>query len=188
MIILGIDPGITGAISHFINGRLDEIIDMPVFDTRVDGGQIGEILTFTNADIAVIEDTQPMPKNGSIASFKLGLNTGIIIGAVQAQGVTLNRVRPSTWKRWAGLIGKPKEASRGLVIELYPEIASDVRLVKHHGRAEAILIGRYGVYHQIHNTQTEVNENEESAEVSDLWGRDRHPSGSHSRTVDSAPH
>jgi crossover junction endodeoxyribonuclease RuvC len=178
MRILGIDPGITGAISHFIGGRLDEVIDMPVFDTRVDGGQIAEILAFTAAELVVIEDTQPMPKNGSIASFKLGLNTGIVIGAVQGHEVPLIRVRPSTWKRWAGLIGKPKDAARGLVIELYPQIADDVRLVKHQGRADAILIGRYGVYHQIQTDKSEEDDEAEPATVSDLQRhRQHHPSG-----------
>jgi crossover junction endodeoxyribonuclease RuvC len=178
MRILGIDPGITGAISHFIGGRLDEVIDMPVFDSRVDGGQIAQILTFTNAQLVVIEDTQPMPKNGSIASFKLGLNTGIVIGAVQGQEIPLIRVRPSTWKRKMGLIGKPKDAARGLVVELYPKIADDVRLVKHQGRADAILIGRYGVFDQIHQYQREDDETE-PATVSDLRRhRATHPSGS----------
>jgi crossover junction endodeoxyribonuclease RuvC len=157
VIILGIDPGITGAISHFIDGRLDEVIDMPVFDTRVNGRELDDIVAFTKPDCCYLEDTQPMPKNGSIASFKLGLNTGIVIGVIQAAGVSLIRVRPATWKRKMGLIGKPKDAVRGLVVELYPDIADGVRRVKDQGRADAIMIGRYGVYDQIHNQTGEDN-------------------------------
>ncbi len=167
MIVLGVDPGITGAISHFIDGRLDEIIDMPVFDTRVDGTQLAEILEFTNPDVVYLEDTQPMPKNGSIASFKLGLNTGIVIGVVQASKTALVRIRPSAWKRRMGLIGQSKDRARGLVTELYPGAADSVRLVKHHGRADAILIGRYGVYDQIHGGMSNEADGE-PAPVSDL--------------------
>ena len=184
MIICGIDPGITGAISHFIDGRLDEVIDMPVLAGRVDGHQLEEMFGFIKPDFFYLEDTQPMPKNGSIASFKLGLNTGIVIGVVQAMHLPLIRVRPATWKRKMGLIGKPKDAVRGVVVELYPDIADGVRRVKDQGRADAIMIGRYGVYDRIHTEKEEPDEAAEAgqeASVSVLRG-DRAPHSSEARS------
>lgn len=150
MNVVGIDPGISGALALFCSGRLHALHDMPIFDGRVDGIELTELLVKWQPDTVFLEDTQPMPKNGSIASFKLGLNTGIVIGVVQAQQIPLTRVRPSTWKRNQGLIGQNKERSRGLATELFPDHADQFRLVKDHGRAEAALIGRYGVWENIH--------------------------------------
>ena len=171
MIVVGVDPGITGALSIFDRGHCEAVHDMPVFDTRVDGRAVAELLTSVEPDVVVIEDTQPMPKNGSIASFKLGLNTGIVLGVAQAEGFSIWRVRPAMWKRWNGLTGKPKDACRGLVVELFPDMAERVRLVKHQGRADAILIGRYGVYQNIHTAKEapDVPKQARGSEVSYMW-------------------
>ena len=148
--IVGIDPGITGGIALLDNGELDAVEDMPVFDGRADGGAIADHFLAWEPTMVVIENTQPMPKNGSIASFSLGLNTGIVIGVVQAMGIPLHRVRPVTWKRAMHLHGKNKSASRGLANELYPAWRESFRLVKHDGRAEAVLIARWMLGEQIH--------------------------------------
>ena len=95
-----------------------------------------------------------MPKNGSIASYSLGLNSGIVIGVVQAMGFALERVRPDAWKLAMGLRGKPKSASRGMATELLPSFADQFRRVKDDGRAEAALIARYGAYRMIHAAVT----------------------------------
>lgn len=146
--VVGIDPGITGALALIHGGKLEAICDMPVDAGRVSGSEVRAILLDWAHDTeiysVVVEDTQPMPKNGSIASFKLGLNTGICLGVVQALGLPLRRARPVDWKRSQGLIGKDKSASRGLACELWPDHSVDFRLVKHDGRAEAALIARHG--------------------------------------------
>ena len=80
-----------------------------------------------------------------------------------------------------GLRGKPKAASRGMATELFPDFADQFRRVKDDGRAEAALIARYGAYQNIRQAMTGGDENEEVASVSDLQGRDRHPSGANSR-------
>ena len=151
MIIVGIDPGITGALAVFDSGGLVAIEDMPVFDSRVDGRSLSVFLDGFDPDTVYLEDTHAMPKNGSIASFKLGLNTGIVIGVVQSlDNIGLVRVLPRTWKTMHHLNGKRKDASRGLATELFPQWAPHFKLMKHHGRAEAALIGRYGVWDTIH--------------------------------------
>ena len=145
--MIGVDPGITGAIAVIRDGKLRQVYDMPVHMDRADGKEIGAILTaeMTDDTIVFVEHTQPMPKNGSIASFKLGLNTGVVLGAVQALGIPLRRPRPIEWKRSNGLVGKDKDASRGLARELWPQFADRFKLVKHDGRAEACLIARHGL-------------------------------------------
>jgi len=188
MRIVGIDPGVTGAIAWFTNGKLTILEDMPVEASRVNGAEVARLLRW-NVDVVYLEWTQPMPKNGSIASYSLGLNSGIVIGVVQALGIPLERVRPQVWKKAMGLTGKPKAASRGMATELWPDYADQFRRVKDDGRAEAALIARYGAYENIREamferadrlvkTMTGGDEHEEIASVSDLRGHDRHPSGS----------
>ena len=147
--VVGIDPGITGGLACIHNGKLTAIEAMPIHAGRADGMEIDSILGEWEPDVVYVEDTQAMPKNGSIASFSLGLNTGILIGVIQGNLFPLVRVRPVVWKKKMGLIGKDKTASRGLAKELFPEFADRFRLVKHDGLAEACLIARYGVYNEM---------------------------------------
>lgn len=144
--VVGIDPGITGALALWQLGTLHAMRDMPVFDGRADGREIAELLQEWDPHEVFLEWTQPMPKNGSIASYSLGLNSGIVIGAVQSMELPLHRVRPAAWKLKMGLRGKNKAASRGLATELFPQFAHEFRLVKHDGRAEAALIARFGAF------------------------------------------
>jgi hypothetical protein len=166
-------------LACFRDGTLWKLIDMPINASRADGNEIAEQLRYHWApDVVYLEWTQPMPKNGSIASYSLGLNSGIVIGVVQALGIPLERVRPATWKLAMGLRGKPKAASRGMATELFPDFADQFRRVKDDGRAEAALIARYGAYQNIRNAMTGGDDNDEIGTVSDLWGsRSRHPAG-----------
>jgi len=147
-VIVGIDPGITGGIACISNGKLVAVEAMPIHDGRADGAEIDEILTTYEPDTVYVENTQAMPKNGSIASFSLGLNTGIILGVVQANRFALVRPRPIDWKRKLGLVGKDKNASRGLASELFPDFRDKFRRVKDDGLAEAALIARYGFFNE----------------------------------------
>ena len=150
MRIVGIDPGVTGALAFMVDGSLVDVIDMPIGDTRVAGWEIASALQDMLPDVVVVENTQPMPKNGSVPSFKLGLNTGIVLGVVQTLSLPLVRIRPVDWKRSNGLVGKDKNASRYLASELWPGFKDKFKLVKHDGRAEAALIARA---HVIRNVQ-----------------------------------
>lgn len=144
--IIGVDPGVTGAIA-LMNGAGDliQVWDMPVHDSRVDGAEVARIIgagpdpSFQTLT-CVVENTQPMPKNGSVPSFKLGLATGVVLGCIQTLRHPLVRVRPQDWKKTMGLIRKDKDASRGLARELWPHMADEFKLKKHDGRAEAALI------------------------------------------------
>ncbi|HEX5016009.1 MAG TPA: hypothetical protein VFX15_00310 [Actinomycetes bacterium] len=176
MIIVGIDPGITGALACFVGGVLHDTVDMPVFDTRVDGSAVCALFDTWEPDVIYIEDVHAMPKNGSIASFKLGLNAGIVTGVIHALGISMRRVSPSVWKRSMGI--RDKNAARQLVAEVYPAHANKVALVKHHGRADAVLIGRYGVFDQVRERNEQGQRVDGSADHDALRpddGRDRHP-------------
>ena len=145
MRIVGIDPGTTGALAMHDAGVLVKVFDLPVFDGRTDGAGLSDLLRELGPDAVYLENTQAMPKNGSIASYSLGLNTGIVVGVVQALSYPLIRVRPAEWKRKMGVTKMDKNAIRGVVREIYAPQAPLFARVKDHNRAEAVLISRYGV-------------------------------------------
>lgn len=151
MICIGIDPGVTGAWAVHTAGTLSFVDDLPVLGGRIDGAALADLLGAYDPDVTCVylEDTHAMPKNGSIASFSLGLNTGIIIGVVQTLSHPLFRVRPVVWKRKMSVNALDKNAIRGVVRELYPTHADRFARVKDHNRAEAVLISRYGVAQQL---------------------------------------
>lgn len=150
MRIVSADPGITGALAVYDHGSLESVHDMPVYDGQVDGGALAQMFEEWLPDMIVVEHVQPMPRNGSIASFSLGKNYGIIIGTAMALRHPLTKMRPSEWKRRMGLLKKPKSASQQLAIELWPQHAPMFRLAKHHNRAEAALIARAYAFQAIH--------------------------------------
>jgi hypothetical protein len=89
-----------------------------------------------------IEESQPMPNQGSRSMFTIGLGYGLWIGLLTTLQLPYTPIRPGIWKRSLAL-GKDKEASRLRAMQLYP--GADLRLKKHHGRAEALLLASYGL-------------------------------------------
>lgn len=153
MIILGVDPGISGAIAAVDQrGRLLWVEDMPIRDAgkkarkanEIDGTALARLLRLHVADIEVahVEEISAMPGQGVSSMFAMGDGRGCIRGVLEALGIPVERVHPKTWKKVYGL-DSDKEASRACAIRLYPECL-DIARKKDHGRAEAILIARYG--------------------------------------------
>lgn len=145
MKVIGIDPGVAGAIALHDKGKLTALQDMPVFDGRADGTALAAMLREMDPDVVYLETSHAMPRNGTIASFSLGQNTGIVIGVVQALSHPLFRITPIRWKTKMGVKQLDKNGVRGIVREMYPDWSSCFSRVKDHNRAEAVLISRYGV-------------------------------------------
>lgn len=153
MLILGIDPGITGAIAAVTpSGSLQWVQDMPIRDggkkarkaNEIDGASLARLLRVHVADIGEVwvEEVSAMPGQGVSSMFGLGDSRGCIRGVLEALGLSTQRVHPRTWKQHFGL-DSDKDASRALAIRLYPGCEALSRK-KDHGRAEAILLARYG--------------------------------------------
>ena len=151
--IIGIDPGITGAIA-FLNEDLTalEVYDMPVMPMgkhqQVNGAELGNILmpkldwAGTLNTTCYIEQVGAMPGQGVVSMFNFGMSYGIVIGVVESLRVPAVFIRPNIWKKRCNLIGKPKEAARTLAQLYYPN--QDLSLKKHTGRADALMIARFG--------------------------------------------
>ena len=153
MIIFGFDPGISGAISVLENKKIIEIFDMPTMidgkknRRQVNGAQVANIikkkLNQNNEVIVVVEHVNAMPGQGVTSMFNFGQSFGVIKGICSALSIPIYFVRPAKWKKYFNLIKTNKDASRTKVIEIYPEISSQISRKKDSNRADAILIARY---------------------------------------------
>ena len=117
--------------------------DVPVVDRQVNSTEWASIVQMLKPGLAVIELVGAMPKQGSTSGFRFGVGVGLLRGVVSASGVPLVQVTPAKWKAHFRLNNKPKDAARELAIRLYPVAAPLLKLKKHVGRADALLMARY---------------------------------------------
>lgn len=148
MIILAIDPGISGALAFYNTEhvRYIEVFDMPILDGNVNPHEIMACIKHNKKpDVAIIEQVSPMPKEGvsSVWRFASAFTTAHVV--VRMMNIPLIMVSPAKWKRAANLKGgkEGKEQARNRVIEMFPEHALSFNLKKHHGRAEAAMLAVY---------------------------------------------
>lgn len=145
--VIGIDPGLTGAVAVIAHGQA-VVHDMPVIGTSatatvkrsVDAHGLARILKIMPGTVW-IERVNAFPGQGVASMFSLGHSFGVALGVAAALGYPTHLVSPAEWKRFFKL-GKDKELSRALASRLYPGVKLD--RMKDHGRAEALLIARYG--------------------------------------------
>ena len=153
MIIIGIDPGINGAISIIENKKIIEVYDTPTMidgkknKRQINGAQVTNIfkerLNGEKEVVVVVEHVNAMPGQGVTSMFNFGQSFGVIKGICAALNLPIYFVRPAKWKKHFNLIKTHKDASRTKVIEVYPEISSKLHRKKDSNRADAILIALY---------------------------------------------
>ena len=155
MLIIGIDPGISGSICFFDNGKVIDVIEMPTMTEgkknkkQVNGSQIyNEILkrikNFEKQDIkVVIEQVSAMPGQGVTSMFNFGQSFGILKGICSAMQLPMYFVRPAKWKKYFNLIKSEKDASRTRAIEIFPYFSSQLSKKKDSNKADAILIASF---------------------------------------------
>ena len=153
MIIIGVDPGISGAISILENKKILEVYDTPTMidgkknKKQINGAQVTNIIKerLNNGKeiIVVVEHVNAMPGQGVTSMFNFGQSFGVIKGICAALSLPIYFVRPTKWKKHFNLIKTNKDASRTKVIEAYPEISSKLHRKKDSNRADAILIALY---------------------------------------------
>ena len=155
MLIIGIDPGISGSICFFHDGEIKDVIDMPTMTDgkknkkQVNGAQIyNEISTKLNdkdkQDIRVIiEQVSAMPGQGVTSMFNFGQSFGILKGICSAMQLPVYFIRPARWKKYYGLINSEKDASRTKAIEMFPYFSSQLSKKKDSNKADAMLIASF---------------------------------------------
>ena len=155
MLIIGIDPGISGSLCFFKDGKILDVIEMPTMTEgkknkkQVNGSQIyNEILKKVNKletnDIRVIvEQVSAMPGQGVTSMFNFGQSFGILKGICSAMQLPIYFVRPAKWKKYFNLINSEKDASRTRAIEIFPYFSSQLSKKKDANKADAILIASF---------------------------------------------
>jgi crossover junction endodeoxyribonuclease RuvC len=163
MLIIGIDPGISGSICFFQDGKINDVVEMPTMTEgkknkkQVNGSQIfNEIYSRINnidkKDIkVVIEQVSAMPGQGVTSMFNFGQSFGILKGICSAMQLPIYFVRPAKWKKYFNLINSEKDASRTRAIEVFPYFSSQLSRKKDSNKADAILIASF--YYETYKLQ-----------------------------------
>ncbi len=153
MRIIGIDPGISGAIAILENKKVIGIFDMPVMaegkknKRQLNSAQLVNIIKeniITNDEVAVVvEQVNAMPGQGVTSMFNFGQTFGAIKGVCAALTLPIFFVRPAKWKKYYELINSSKDSSRTRAIEMYPSFSHQLAKKKDVNKSDAILIARY---------------------------------------------
>ena len=153
MRIIGIDPGLSGAIAILDNNKVVGIYDMPVMaegkknKRQLNSAQLVNIIKDninTKEEITVVvEQVNAMPGQGVTSMFNFGQTFGAIKGVCAALNLSIFFVRPSKWKKHFELINSSKDSSRTKVIEMYPSLSRQLSKKKDVNKSDAILIARF---------------------------------------------
>jgi crossover junction endodeoxyribonuclease RuvC len=155
MLIIGIDPGISGSICFLQDGKIVDVVEMPTMTEgkknkkQVNGSQIvNEILEKIKAldkrEIkVVIEQVSAMPGQGVTSMFNFGQSFGILKGICSSMQLPMYFVRPAKWKKYFNLINSEKDASRTRAIEIFPYFSNQLSRKKDSNKADAILIASF---------------------------------------------
>ena len=155
MLIIGVDPGISGSISFLEEGKILDVVEMPTMTDgkknkrQVNGSQVfneisRRIKKIDKKDIRVIiEQVSAMPGQGVTSMFNFGQSFGILKGICSAMQLSMYFVRPARWKKYFNLINSEKDASRTKAIEIFPYYSSNLSKKKDSNKADAILIASY---------------------------------------------
>ena len=155
MLIIAIDPGISGSLCFFEEGKIIDVIEMPNMAAgkknkrQVNGAQIYNeislrIKNFQKEDIkVVIEQVSAMPGQGVTSMFNFGQSFGVLKGICSAMQLPMYFVRPAKWKKYFNLINTKKDASRTKAIEIFPYISAQLSKKKDSNKADAILLASF---------------------------------------------
>jgi len=163
MLVIGIDPGISGSICFFQDGKIIDVVEMPTMTEgkknkkQVNGSQIFNEITerikkLDKRDIRVIiEQVSAMPGQGVTSMFNFGQSFGILKGICSAMQLPMYFVRPAKWKKYFNLINSEKDASRTRAIEIFPYFSGQLSRKKDSNKADAILIASF--YYETYQTE-----------------------------------
>ena len=155
MFIIGIDPGISGSICFFEDGKIKDIVEMPTMaegkknKRQVNGAQIyneisSRIANKNKEDVkVVIEQVSAMPGQGVTSMFNFVQSFGVLKGICSAMQLPVYFARPAKWKKYFNLINSEKDASRTKAIEIFPYISSELSKKKDANKADAILLASF---------------------------------------------
>lgn len=155
MRVLGIDPGLDGAVAQF-DTKNRSLVLYEIQSPAAAQGRGREVncvaladqfdLMFGGAHHCYLEKVGARPKEGGSSAFKFGTTYGIIRGIVAAHHIPMTTVTPTRWKMSMG-ITSDKKGSVSRAVELFPDHADAFFGPKggaKDGPAEAALLAYYG--------------------------------------------
>lgn len=151
--IVGIDPGLTGAIAMLRDDLIGGLVifDMPVIDKQIDPYELGRILCDLGpVDLVAVESQQAFPRQGGSSSFKTGVGYGVLIGQLALLERPVIHVTPAKWTR-ALAVGADKGTHRRRALDQWPAHSDLFRRVKDDGRADAALIAWWAMNQRVRN-------------------------------------
>lgn len=150
MRVVGIDPGIQGALVLLEWGTPRELVVMPTIQSLIDGASLADLLALWKPDVVGLERAQAMPDQGVVSMFNYGVGYGTILGILQGMGIKHRTVRPQEWQKWAfSQLRVKREDPKGAALlvakALYPgaELVPKRCRVPHKGLVDALLIAGY---------------------------------------------
>lgn len=149
--ILGIDPGLNGALAFMDDHEL-LIYDIPTLaierngknKRQIDLQKLASILRIYKIDHCYLENVNAMPGQGVSSMFQMGRGYGQIEMALAALCIPVTYVTPQKWKKSLA-VPKDKDGARQRASQILPQWAHNWPLKKHADRAEAALIAYYGL-------------------------------------------
>ncbi len=152
MNVLGIDPGLDGALAMYNEKGLQDILEIPSAKSTGRGREVlwsnlnqqWDALFFW-ADHAFLERVNARPQDGGSSAFKFGSTYGGLRGMLVAKLIPYTLVTPMVWMKVMGVGLGSKEASCLRAEQLFPGVNfRGPRGGKKDGVAEAALISKYG--------------------------------------------
>lgn len=149
---LGIDPGLSGGIAFVSRTGEVHAFDMPVVEyeiagkkkrREVDVSRLSRIITKYPVRECCLEAVWGMAGRGA-SEFTFGQSYGMVKAALTLSSIPYLLIAPQKWKNFYGL-SSDKEGSRAKATELFPDFKDLWSRKKDDGRAEALLIGNYGL-------------------------------------------
>lgn len=152
--ILGIDPGLSGALA-FLHPEeaVMHIIDMPIFEfettrarKKVDPYAISRAFDEMQPANVYLEEVNASPQMGTVSAFSFGEGKGILLGVAAARGTPLTQVKPAQWKKQMR-VPADKRAAVARASQLFPAVSplfKGPRGGVFDGRAEAALVALFG--------------------------------------------
>lgn len=162
MIVIGIDPGLTGACAVVDHLGVRAVFDLPTMPVpgagpkalvkrKIDGRALCQLLlkhcpAGDSKPHVFLEKVSTMggANNAVQTQGSLMRSLGAIETVVECLKWPVEHVAPQTWKKLYG-IGSDKAAALEKARGLHQEVAADLARVKDHNRAEAVLLAHWGL-------------------------------------------
>lgn len=147
-IVIGIDPGLSGALVALLDGAPFEWARMPVMSVsshkRVNAAALAAWVRDRRPTAAYVEAVGARPGQGVTSMFNFGRSAGAVDGVLAALDIPVTYITPGAWKKAAGLLGADKDASRGRAAQLWPHWRALDKKAEGQALADAALIGYFG--------------------------------------------